>query len=329
MRYKKQIASFVGKTPLWYIGELTKKRPRILFYHGVIDEPYKDVRIQANQILFEDFREQMFFLKKYFQFISINEFYERFINHERFTGKEIVLTFDDGYKNNLKVAAPLLDELKIPFTIFVSTGIVDKESFVSTYYVRSAIFSSAVETLDIPSIKRKFVLSNDINRANAEREIMNYVKTLNEIQVESIIDDIENCIDVAIREEIDNKFESERMLSWSEVETLHDSGVTIGSHCVSHCILHRNQFLEIIENQLLDSKKKVTSYLGECNYFAFPNGNRHSVCDDSLLWANKIYKMSFAANGKSVGADEQVSFISRIGAAPTLSLLKIQLSLLA
>jgi peptidoglycan/xylan/chitin deacetylase (PgdA/CDA1 family) len=36
----------------------------------------------------------------------------------------IVLTFDDGYLDNLKVAAPLLVELGIPFTVFVCTDAV-------------------------------------------------------------------------------------------------------------------------------------------------------------------------------------------------------------
>jgi hypothetical protein len=34
----------------------------------------------------------------------------------------IIVTFDDGYMDNLSVAAPLLVELGIPFTVFVCTG---------------------------------------------------------------------------------------------------------------------------------------------------------------------------------------------------------------
>ena len=36
----------------------------------------------------------------------------------------IALSFDDGYRDNLSVAAPLLVELGIPFTVFVCTGAV-------------------------------------------------------------------------------------------------------------------------------------------------------------------------------------------------------------
>ena len=39
-----------------------------------------------------------------------------------------VLTFDDGYRDNLEVAYPVLKELQAPFTVYVATGLVDRTS---------------------------------------------------------------------------------------------------------------------------------------------------------------------------------------------------------
>ena len=317
-----------GKTQLWRLGEVFRKMPRILFYHGVINEPFKNLRVQANQMPFDNFRQQMMFLKKHFQFISVDEFFLRFTAGDKFTGKEIVLTFDDGYKNNLYVAAPLLYELKIPFTIFISTGAVDNESFVPTYFVRSAVFSPIVHDLDIPSIGKRFVFNSD-NRLRTEKELIHCIKTSGEPVVRAIINDIENHIGQKVRYEINRLYQSERILSWEEVKTLYNLGVVIGSHCVSHCILHKNQSPEIVKSQIEDSKNSIISHIGECKYFAFPNGDISSVCDYSLSCARNVYDMGFAANGKQVGTEDRIEYISRIGVAPTLDLLKVQLSLLS
>lgn len=40
----------------------------------------------------------------------------------------IAVTFDDGYRDNLYCAAPILRELEIPFTVFVCTGFIQESS---------------------------------------------------------------------------------------------------------------------------------------------------------------------------------------------------------
>ena len=58
-------------------------------------------------------------------------------------GLQIALTFDDGYRDNLYVAAPLLQKYKIPFTVFVTT------SFVKN---RTAPFLSPEELRELASL---------------------------------------------------------------------------------------------------------------------------------------------------------------------------------
>jgi peptidoglycan/xylan/chitin deacetylase (PgdA/CDA1 family) len=40
----------------------------------------------------------------------------------------VAITFDDGYKDNLYVASPILEELKLPYTVFVSTEYIKNGS---------------------------------------------------------------------------------------------------------------------------------------------------------------------------------------------------------
>jgi peptidoglycan/xylan/chitin deacetylase (PgdA/CDA1 family) len=44
------------------------------------------------------------------------------------TSRDLAITFDDGWKSVLTVAAPILDEYEIPSTLFVATGLIESSS---------------------------------------------------------------------------------------------------------------------------------------------------------------------------------------------------------
>ena len=44
------------------------------------------------------------------------------------TSSDLAITFDDGWKSVLTVAAPVLNEYEIPSTLFVATGLVENSS---------------------------------------------------------------------------------------------------------------------------------------------------------------------------------------------------------
>ena len=102
---------------------IRNRTPRILFWHGVDQRVNPDVEQEIFDV--EVFQQQIAYLNKHYEIISIEEFENR-LNTNRFSNKEVVLTFDDGYANNLYVVAPILNKLHLPFTVFVSVEHVEK-----------------------------------------------------------------------------------------------------------------------------------------------------------------------------------------------------------
>lgn len=66
------------------------------------------------------FRQQMLYLKKNYQIIRFED------NWDSLGTDAVVITFDDGYLDNLRYALPILEELEIPATMFISTGTMDQ-----------------------------------------------------------------------------------------------------------------------------------------------------------------------------------------------------------
>ena len=328
MSYKRRIASVLANSPIVDLWESKIKMPRILFYHGVINNPYVDKRVQANQIQLDAFHKQITFLRNHYRFISLDEFYRSFIQ-KSFVGNELVITFDDGYKNNNTIVAPYLQEQGIPFAVFISSNLVDNEGFVPTYLVRSALLSQQMSKLDSDVLKKKFILDSVDERQKVMNMIIHYVKTENEDNVIRIVNEIETQLGKDVREEINSKFETERIMSWSDAAEITRGGGIIGSHSEDHSILHEKQSSDFIETQLKRSKEKIERQLGRCDYFAFPNGDKKSVCKRSLEMALNIYKMSFAVTGKSVSYRDPLEFVSRICSSFDINVMRVQLSILS
>ena len=70
------------------------------------------------------------------------------------------ITFDDGFENNLSLAAPILLESNIPFIIYVTTSFMEKQemSWIDKieYAVESTIYKKIKLPWDKKSIQYKY-----------------------------------------------------------------------------------------------------------------------------------------------------------------------------
>src|SRR4051812_28112097 len=97
--------------------------PAAVFFHGV-ELSVVDPHLQSNHHRIEDFYALAIALKSDFDVAPI-EALPDVLAAPRHHRRTVFLMSDDGYANNLTVAAPLLHALKLPWTLFVSTDHVD------------------------------------------------------------------------------------------------------------------------------------------------------------------------------------------------------------
>jgi peptidoglycan/xylan/chitin deacetylase (PgdA/CDA1 family) len=100
------------------LARFGRGRLTVLNYHQVNDraDDFSTVSTAA-------FRQQMQFLKDHYRVVPLPEAIEA-LSTPGHSERLVSITFDDGYADNAKVAAPILRSLGLPATFFVSTDLI-------------------------------------------------------------------------------------------------------------------------------------------------------------------------------------------------------------
>ena len=106
------------------INKVTRKTVPVLLYHRVdkvLNDPIKLV------VSPETFEEHIKYINKVYEPISLSELVNR-IKNKSLKGNEACVTFDDGYRDNLINALPILEKYNTPATIFITTSEIGKRA---------------------------------------------------------------------------------------------------------------------------------------------------------------------------------------------------------
>jgi peptidoglycan/xylan/chitin deacetylase (PgdA/CDA1 family) len=111
-RAKEDLGWQLGMNRSWF---KKAKGARILVYHGICrTDPLRFNSLFVTQNTFESHLQ---FYKKYFNVVSLSDFYGQRYDPDKFT---VCLSFDDGFANNYEYALPLLQEYQLPATFFIT-----------------------------------------------------------------------------------------------------------------------------------------------------------------------------------------------------------------
>jgi peptidoglycan/xylan/chitin deacetylase (PgdA/CDA1 family) len=101
----------------------------ILNYHGVIAGNFR--RINNRHMPAAQFEEDLQFLKKRFNVVSLAEIFSNPEPAASQSKPKVAITFDDGFENNVEFAVPLLKKYNLPATIFILSASIENPAFVN------------------------------------------------------------------------------------------------------------------------------------------------------------------------------------------------------
>ncbi|HYW51040.1 MAG TPA: polysaccharide deacetylase family protein [Gemmatimonadaceae bacterium] len=231
----------------------------------------------------------------------------RDLSHALRTGRPIrdaiVVTFDDGYADNLYEAAPLLERYAVPATVFVATGQIDATAeywwdalerlLLGAHPLPDTLPLAAEEMpLDVPPLAQlaaaEVTRSDDVQHWRQQREhLMHTVRNALLEMPPTAIPDIVSGLHDATRVSREPRA-SHRCCSADELRELARSGlVEIGAHTISHPRLAQLD-LDAQTRELATSRETLEAVLGRpVTAVAYPFGRSSDINADTMIAARR------------------------------------------
>lgn len=247
---------------------VNKNKLLVVMYHGITLNSYNPPA--WTHLPVETFKQQLNFLNKNYSIVSLNQVLEALHGDTRLPQNPALITFDDGYKNNYNVAFPLLQEMKIPATIFVTVDRIGTDYPLWFDEIYLLLHSKNCIRDNIPFPNK---LASDLFKTGHTWDAYCVtVETLKRGGEEARDRYLLQLRDVA-RCDDDSRYEDFCLLGWDDVFMMRDSGlISFGVHTATHRIVAELS-KEEWDHEIMKPRIKLEKLLGiPVTSFCFPNG---------------------------------------------------------
>jgi len=259
-------------------------RLSILMYHRVLPQPDPLITSQMHATLFD---MHMRTLRTHFNCLPLGEAVQR-LREGRLPPRAACVTFDDGYRDNVEVALPILRKHGVPAVFFIATGYLDGGRMFNDTVIE-AIRGASVDKVDLTDLDAGILpLGTLEERHVAITACLKAAKYRGLDARRDFVAELARRSRAALPHDL--------MMDSPQVNVLADAGMEIGAHTVNHPILLKVDD-EQARKEIDDSKRELESLIGRrVSLFAYPNG---VPCQD--------YSVVHVAMVRAAGFDAAVS----------------------
>jgi len=242
----------------------------ILFYHGISHRFIKFSQRHVSKIQFE--KQIRYLSKKNYKFISLSHLASNFKRLKNSKQKYIILTFDDGFKNVIENAYPVMKKYNAKGSLYIVSDLIGKDKLLWTDYIELLIRNTN-------NSKFNFVFNN---------EIIHYILN-SEKQIQSACDDIKHKLRSLSNYERLSHLEQFKMpnnlssfkyvpieyivANWDELRILDRNVLEIGCHTKTHPNLDNLITEQEFYGELIESKLDIERNMGyRVNHLCYPAG---------------------------------------------------------
>jgi peptidoglycan/xylan/chitin deacetylase (PgdA/CDA1 family) len=244
---------------------LVKSQVAILMYHRV--EQQKNPWFFPYSITISDFENQLIYLVKHYSILSLNELVSHIYEQKPLPKKAVVITFDDGYKDNYLYAYPILKKYALPATVFLTTGHIGRGELFWWDKISYVLQHTRCDALELDEMGL-YHLKSDGERLRVASILKKKLAGLPEQKKNLLVERIVNMSAVKIPAVLGR----EMILSWDEVREMDRDGITFGAHSVTHALFSK-LLPEELKHEITQSKKDIEENIGQAvTAFSYPGG---------------------------------------------------------
>jgi peptidoglycan/xylan/chitin deacetylase (PgdA/CDA1 family) len=268
-----------GLETLYFSGAHALMRPfvggvgAILTLHHV--RPPRPDRVQPNRLLevTPGFFERLVRRLKQLDIISLGEMHRRLTEGD-FRRRFVCITIDDGYRDTLQFAYPILKRYEAPFALYIPTSFPDRIGELWWLALEAIVARNGRINLLVNGKERGFECATVAEKRHVFDQLYGWLRSFpTEEELRSVVRDLSARYRVDI-----SAFCSELCMDWSELGKLAaDPLVTIAAHTVNHVMLAKTPARQV-RAEMAMSRSVIEASLGvRPDHLSYPVGDPTSA----------------------------------------------------
>lgn len=284
----------IGKlTGFHLLPSLLQEKTVVFTFHRVLPKAKFDgLRFQSNLAVsdqgFERFLQN---ISENFDVIPLSHFIQQQSSGEKINSRpQAIITFDDGWVDNYDYAFPLLQQYRLPASIFLCTDYMETEQSFWWQDIGEVLSSEDLSNSDkerIQSLITHYFSGDPISSLNCFTKTDQFIEILKRDHYDRVPDFSRALFSCSGYQP------TNLCLSWQQCKTMSDNGVEFGSHTCSHPRLSLLSPTDL-NHQMLSSKSKLQAH--DINYvdaLCYPYGDYSKQVQQR---AAQVYSMAFTTD---------------------------------
>jgi len=218
----------------------------------------------------------------------------------------VMITFDDGYRDYHDLAYPILKELDVPATVFLTTSFMDEGGMIWTDQVQWAALSTSRDRIRLPWAPASEVfLDSPGARETLDARARAYLKSVSDEERRELLPRLlAELGEAPVRER--------QMLTWDEVRRMMDL-TCFGGHTHTHPILSRLSHADA-EREIRTCRDRIAAETGRApTAFAYPNGRPSDYTRETKeIVRSAGFSLAFSMTEGIAGAESDWLAIRRL-----------------